>query len=620
MFSFYLLGGLALVVAGLTLLAAALSVQARQRLDTLARQTIVLGVLGAVLLGAAALTRTGRTQATVDADVGTELFPDFTDPWAATSLTITEYDPTSVQLKQLRIAFQDGRWSLPSHENYPADAKQQLADAASSVMRLKKLDVAGETRELHELFGVVDPDQIDEFGTEGVGKKVVFEDAQGKKLAHFIFGKSDADRPGIRFVRVPGQDRVYRIEADTFRLSTRFADWIEPDLLKLSTFDVKQVEVHNHSIDVDLRRGRPRLLQKGDFVLSYDNATRGWTLVSSKSPVPGSGQLVPGPALTPEQELDKAKLDDMLSALGALRIVDVTHKPAGIGGDLKVDEKLASDEAAVESLARRGFYVAELGAGPDGKPLVGLFSNEGEVVLSLSTGVEYVLRFGNITRRGGEGEAEAAAKEQQDRKTTDAGPGGAAPPAGTGPEGTAPTPPADKPAEESSQGSNRYLLVSVRFNPDLIPKPELKPEPPAPAGPAAAAPAPAAPTGTAAPPAGTAPASAPPAGTVPNDPHAAERARIREENQKLTEEYDRKLAEGKKKAEELAARFAPWYYVIADSTFKRLSLNLPALIKAKEPDPSAGAAGDPAGAPPMGTAAPQDPLEEFNELRKGIAP
>ena len=61
-------------------------------------------------------------------------------------------------------------------------------------------------------------------------------------------------------------------------------------------------------------------------------------------------------AVKPGETLNATKLNDMKNALDDLKIVDVVRKPAGISENLRADKDLVSDQEALESLARRGFY------------------------------------------------------------------------------------------------------------------------------------------------------------------------------------------------------------------------------------------------------------------------
>ena len=169
----------------------------------------------------------------------------------------------------------------------------------------------------------------------------------------------------------------------------------------------------------------------------------------------------------------------------------------------------------------------------------------------MKDGVEYVLRFGDIAGSGpakkdDEARARKGRKDEKDKK------GG---------------------------GLNRYLFVMAEFNPDIIPKPQLEPLPQAKKD-----------------------AEKKPAEEKkPDDKKAdekkadakkptrrrpsreegrrprrrprqegaedAERERIEKENKRKQEEYDQKIADGKKRVGELNARFADWYYVISDEVY-----------------------------------------------------
>ena len=85
-------------------------------------------------------------------------------------------------------------------------------------------------------------------------------------LADFVVGREPEGRAGFRFVRIPGQKRVYAARMDV-DLSTRFEDWIERDLLKLERDDVEEVIIKDYSIDE--RTGR--LDQRDVVTLTKDD-------------------------------------------------------------------------------------------------------------------------------------------------------------------------------------------------------------------------------------------------------------------------------------------------------------------------------------------------------------
>jgi hypothetical protein len=63
----------------------------------------------------------------------------------------------------------------------------------------------------------------------------------------------------------------------------------------------------------------------------------------------------------------------------------------------------------------------------------------------------------------------------------------------------------------------------------------------------------------------------------------AERERINKENQRRLDQRNDRMEVAKKRVAELDARFADWYYIVSDSEFKRLKIELSDLITTKKP-------------------------------------
>ena len=71
--------------------------------------------------------------------VGQEFFPSFTDPTLASALNVSAIDADQVEAKEFSVErIENGQWVIPSHHNYPADAEDQLARTASSVIGIKR--------------------------------------------------------------------------------------------------------------------------------------------------------------------------------------------------------------------------------------------------------------------------------------------------------------------------------------------------------------------------------------------------------------------------------------------------------------------------------------------------
>jgi hypothetical protein len=536
-------------------------------------------------------------------DVLGEFFPDFTDPLAAQSLEITDYDEGSASLEQFKVAKVNGVWKIPSHSNYPADAARQMADAANSLIGVRQLALVGRSSSDHETYGVIDPTSPNlTASSSGVGKRVRMEDGKGNVLAQFIIGKTDPKQPSVQYVRIPGQDAVYSSDIRIDKLSTKFEDWIERDLLKLNSFDVKQVGVNDYSVD-ELQGS---LVPRARIKLEFDGKDSKWKLDEMQAFKSGKWTDTPPAA---GEELNSDKLNDLKAALDELQIVDVSPKPAGLAADLKVEDKLAKDKEGIVSLARHGFYVARVSEKTE------LFSNEGEVRCGTTEGVEYTLRFGSIAgadraEKKDEGDKKEGDKKDESKKDD------------------------EKKDEAGGATVSRYILVTARFNDDLVSKPELAPLPgpepakpddkkdeskkddakqdlakPAAEKPAEAKPAekvsekktaqkvdapeaakpvekPAEQTVDTKPPAEVKADAAKPADKKPEaeQPKAdPERERIERENKQKQDEYDTKVKEGKQKVKDLNARFATWYYVINDATYRKIHLGRDQVVKKKEP-------------------------------------
>ena len=184
--------------------------------------------------------------------VGTTLNTDF-EVDTPKRLQIVKFDRPTAETKQFEVASIDGVWRIPSKQDYPADATQQMAAAANALIDRKVLRVAAETAQDHEALGVVDPQSAKlDSNSEGVGTRVIMSDADDKTLVDMIIGKKVKDAEGQRYVRNTNQDVVYIVELDPESLSTNFDDWIEDDLLQLSPFDLTQ-RLHQRLL------GRPQL-------------------------------------------------------------------------------------------------------------------------------------------------------------------------------------------------------------------------------------------------------------------------------------------------------------------------------------------------------------------------
>ena len=362
-------------------------------------------------------------------DQGKPFFPAFKDPLACTQLEVIDYDPGTASALPFKVMLKDGKWVIPSHHDYPADAKDRLAKTAAGVIDLKRDVIVSDRPDQWEDLGVIDPIEPKASSLKGRGKRVTLRDKAGAVLADFIIGKDVPGRTGQRYVRVPEQKRTYAVNVNV-DLSARFADWIETNLLKLDASRIRKITFDSHKVDPERRT-----IDRGDVVaISRKDAGAPWTTEG----------------LAPDQEVDSAKTGTLTSALADLKIVGVRPKPAGLTAALKASTDgngLSLNAESQRSLANRGFYLLR-----DGR----LLSNQGDVIADTEDGIVYMLRFGEVSFATGEALS-----------------------AGTQDEGSSPSDSAKKQPEKTSAES-RYLLVMAEFDPSLIPPPK-PPTPPTPA-------------------------------------------------------------------------------------------------------------------------------------------
>ena len=344
----------------------------------------------AVLLAVVALLNAPR-RITPDAfsDVGDPFFPEFTDPETAATLEVVGFDSETASAIPFEVTNRGGLWTIPSHHDYPADGEERLANAAADIISVIKDDFRSDNVADHERMGVIDP--LDETATslQGRGTRLTFKGANENVLADLVVGTELLDRPGYRFVRAPGQKRVYaaRFEAD---ISTRFEDWIETDLLEVERDQVEQIVLNEYFIDEASRS----VVRSGEFVLDKIDQDN-WT----------ANRVPTG------QEVDFVQVNLLVGAIIEMKISGVRPKPPGMTGNLReAFEAGQINQADLTTLQSRGFIPT-----PDG----GLLSNEGEVLVGTNEGVRYTFRFGEVVY--GQGDAVLLGDATSDDQASGAG-------------------------------------------------------------------------------------------------------------------------------------------------------------------------------------------------------
>jgi len=298
------------------------------------------------------------------AEQGEPFFADLADVGLdrIASLEVREWDADLAEEVPFRVEREEGVWTIPSKHGYPADAGDKVGEILAAVADLTRERFHSAQEKDHVECRVVDPGEDLDVGTEGRGRRIVLADAQGKALADVIIGakvggddEEDAgpmgggeDDPTKRFVRVPGDDRIYAVTWD-LDVSTDFSGWIETDLLGLDIASVTTMTVDRYEVD----EARGVVLEEDRIVIGRVGPSK-WELDDQ----PEGMQVAAAP------------ITSLTDTLGELTIADV--RP------FENDARL---------LAATGFFL-----GPNRR----LLANQGELLVDLEDGIRYKVRFGEI--------------------------------------------------------------------------------------------------------------------------------------------------------------------------------------------------------------------------------
>ena len=345
-------------------------------------------IMVALALGSVALGYSMRPRelaAASFADTGEPLFPGFTDPTLATSLEVVTWDDKAAKVVRFAVEQKQGRWVIPSHNDYPADGTERMGKAAASFIDVKKDIYYGDNAAEHGQFGVLDPAGADGKGDEK-GKHITIKDASSATQVDIIVGKEIPDKQGFHYVRVPAEKRVYgaQLELD---ISTNFTDWIEKDLLKVKREEIVTMLYDPYSVDE--KNGKVEGSKPIRADLEKIDGKDEW--------VPLTGVETPAGKI-----LDSAKVRQVVTAIANIKIVGVRPRPKPL---------------TLQALQSKGFFVT-----PDQQRL---FGNEGEARVVTKDGIVFSLYFGEITyesglaltagaeEEGGEAKPEGETEEKQ---------------------------------------------------------------------------------------------------------------------------------------------------------------------------------------------------------------
>ncbi len=534
-------------------------------------RTLTFVVAAILSLGAAGLTFWSHRPAQVDweADIGEWFFPTFTDPNKATSLQVATFDKAASKTTSFSVAFKDGKWRIPSHNDYPADGKDRLKQTAASVIGITRGTLAGKTKEAHKQHNLLDPLDTKITETDGRGDRITLKGGD-TTLVDFIIGKKKEGSNSTYYIRKADEDRFFLSEVK-IQLSTKFSDWIEPDLLALKQDDVKSILIDRYAVN----EAESKIDQGEQSLLNRENATADWKVDG-----------IDATQVKPKTSVISA----MLKSFDDLQIVGVRPKPEGLSASLQSGGTMKVTNSTIADLQSRGFFFT-------GK---GLVSNEGDLLVSTFDGVSYVLRFGEVFT-GTDVDIEVGSSKETEKKVAEE------------PKtvGDKPADPAKPVEADAAAKKSRFVFITAQFDAAALgpaPVAPKKPEAPKDEAPAADPAKPAA--------AGDKPVEPAAPAVDANAEAKAAHEKAMQDYQTQSDvfrikkkEFDEKKVSGEKKAKDLNARFADWYYVISEDLFTELRVKPEDLVEPLVAAAPGGEEGLPTIPPLPSTPQPAAPVE-----------
>lgn len=591
--------------------------------------------MGYALAGIACLAVTGAVElanrpAEIEefGKVGQEFFPDFGDPTLATALNVSMIDPDQVAAREFSVERQQNdQWVIPSHHNYPADAEDQLAETASSIIGIRRGAMVTRWPADHARFGVVNP-KVDSIGVDqvqGIGKRLTLRGEGDAVLADYIIGEQVDGEADQYYVRHPDEDEVY-VATLNIDLSTKFKDWIDTDLLNINGSDLVNVALNDYQFD-ELNS----TVTKSDLTtLSRESSTEDWKMDGLDEET---------------SEVDEDAIRDTVNAIADLAITGVRPKQKGLTPELQLDRASLGSQRDLDRLQQdlisRGFLLQpDREAGPDSLKLI---AREGELSAAANDGLVYKLYFGRVFTGSqeeleiglGSGKDDEASKSDDGSSSEKSGDDGGDESSEEGADENASKDDDTADGEEESSDSSdakpgRYVFVTVTFDKQFLGEELIKPVEPEKPEELTKLEEAAKQADKDASESGEDDSEEKQASDSDNDSEdgdsddsdaedsesASEDGEEKEsdedrletlqmEYRAALEEYaadveaydafQEEITKGKEKAEKLNRRFAQWYYVIEGESYDKLSLSRDDLIKAKEEEEAEGEADPDAG-------------------------
>lgn len=329
-------------------------------------KTVLFVAVAATLAIMASVVEPESATPKLMSDQGQAFYPNFRDPQAVKTIEVMDYDESTATARPFQVAQVKGRWVLSSNNDYPVDIGDRLVKTSAALMDLKKDLVKSDSVQDQAKYGVVDPLDQTSAGLTGRGRRVTLRDAHKDVLADFILGKPVEGMKGFRYVRVPGEKRIYAVKTDADP-STKFSDWVNSGIARIPLAVIRRVSIVSYQLD----ESAGTVTNPEQFALTRDGDK--WAMAGA-------------------EQLNLPPIQTMARTLDNLKIVDARPKPDALAQSLRGGQMEVTMESAL-SLRQKGFFVTQSGR---------LMAAEGEMSVDTVNGVVYQLRFGEVATTPGE--------------------------------------------------------------------------------------------------------------------------------------------------------------------------------------------------------------------------
>ena len=353
--------------------------------------TIVMGIVAALTAAFAAASYPWPEAVTQNAQVSKPLFENY-ETSAVRGIEVTAYDAERSDIQRIRLKRSGENWIIPQKNGFDVTGDQRVLEVTRALNDRTVLEVNSDSQTDHVNFGVVDPSDVGVTTARSrLGTKLVLSDRDKKTIAHIIVGDQVKNSPGKYYVRVPGKPTIYAIEFDKEMLATDFAQWVDPNLLKLPVdasggLAVSGFAINRHRTDQKTKKDEPL------YQATYEISDRQKIEVAAFSIGGKESNLEDLPSVLP-----RGFTESVARSFFTLKPTDVEKQNKAVIEFLKQTKK-GDDEKLVTQLAERGFIYDGFENG--GHRFTG---TNGELSILRSDGVKFTLAVGELANRiGGE--------------------------------------------------------------------------------------------------------------------------------------------------------------------------------------------------------------------------